>query len=664
MLGRLLAKSMFTDVSSNVEEGVPSFSTHVHDDVKLMLYGNKHIDYQATTHQFRVVIAQEMGQIMSRHNYQIVLDYVASRGSAMDQISLSELKDYIFGSPVRAKNRNQSDKFRVVTSAGVLLVIRAFYVSGGDNRHAICLCLPDTFMTALSEVWSHISKWLDECQALLESSLLRSGSSFLPRDLRLQDPQSADSIVQSIFKLLLPLIASHTDIPRLLLYPASCQEFVMAWFKDVFHWLDIKDGHRLRFLPVLLAKITHEYREELIANESTRIVVISGNMAVANKLIFIISGLLKPRFTGPIPTINGTPQAEITKNKGPSKEDDGQDNRYFSTVTNKGWEIPCKTSRYTSTSLSSDESSAHVIQPSSIKSGSSSLQYLSSSMSSAYGSYGSWFNKRFAQSPSGKTNDPSDQPFSLHRNNSSTSLHQMAMNNRITPQPSPSLNEYDEYPWTSTSGSPRVEQTRMNFPSSSGTLLHNIDIKRNTLRITDTTELDEKFESLCLFDSSNLSTTITPGTQKHASVLEVSFEDESQYKSAELLPKYTSYLPTFVPWFQLQAFPIASDSERKVINAMKRDLHSHEYSRTLLISLRSREIKDIVLEKDVSTHKIVQRTKWIFNTGKCASVSPKFQQAISAVECNIKRAMDIWEDTISVDNKEKNLLKIFNEMQS
>ncbi|SCV03436.1 LANO_0G04126g1_1 [Lachancea nothofagi CBS 11611] len=695
MLGRLIAKNMIHEGNSHSEEPSMPLTPHLNDEVKQKLYGTKHLDCTVSSvDRFRIVVAQELGQLMSRYNYQVVLDYVTARGSAMDHISVTELKEYIFGSPVRAKTRHKSDKFRVVANAGVLLVTRVFYAPNRDTRLAICLSLPEPFITALSETWNQISRWLDECQALLLAVLSNETLAFLPRDLRAHDPQISQSIIQSIHTLVLPLMSSHTEIPRLLLYPSSHNQFLSSWFKDVFHWLEIKDGHRLRFLPVLFAKIVQDFAAELASSDCSRIVIISGNMAVANKLIFIISALLRPRYNGLIHTLDESDTNVQPLNNGANKQSSPLKNnpgaqesdfKSYGTITGKGWEIPKRNTCPSSTSISSDETSAQVIQPSSIRSSSSSLQYLSSSLSSAYGSYGSWFGKRMGitsattsgpsiahnmnptYSPSAKPSDFSDHSiFQLH-NGSNSSLHQMLANpNRVTPLASPLTTEHEEFPWTSSApSSPRGDHFRQGWASWSGSFLQNVDVKRNCNRITDTSNLDKAFEFICLFDSKNCRTTITEGSAKHAPVLEVPLNPEHHVFlpfREELLPKYTSYLPNFSPWFQLQGFPIALDAERKVLNAMKADLHTHTHSRTLLISLRSREIKDITVEKDIASSKNLLRTKKVFSSGKCCSVSPKFQQLVMSCESNIKRAMAIWDDIGNPVDKIGALQQIFEDI--
>ncbi|SCU87478.1 LADA_0E04236g1_1 [Lachancea dasiensis] len=693
MLGRLLAKNRLNEGVANSEEASNPVTPHLTDEVKQKLYGTKHLDYSVSpVHRFRIVVAQELGQLMSRHNYQIVLDYVTARGSAMDHISVTELKEYIFGSPVRAKTRLKSNKFRVVSNAGVLLVTRIFYAPNCDTRLAICLSLPEPFLTSLSEIWSQISGWLDECQALLLAVLSNEQLPFLPRDLRSHDPQITQSIVHSIYTLVLPLVSAHNEIPRLLLYPSDNQDFLSSWFKDVFHWLDIKDGNRLRFLPVLFTKIVQDFATELVNCDCSRIVIISGNMAVANKLVFLISALLKPRYNGRINTVETnddvTDQQTSTgsdKQSPAAKCDtDFSENstKPYGTVTLKGWEIPKKKTGLSSTSVSSDGTSAQVIQPSSIKSNSSSLQYLSSSLSSAHGSYGSWFGKRMgmtsaitpvpssnysnsAHSPSIKASDLYEPSFAQHHNGSSTSLHQMLLS-RVTPLPSPLAVEHDEFPWTSSvPSSPRTDRFREGWTSWSGSFLHNMDVRRNCNRITDEFNLENAFKLVCLFDAEMCDTTISEASETHAPVLEVPFANnpvDLQIVANELLPKYTGFLPNFVPWFQLQAFPIGLDAERKVLNAMKADLHNHSHSRTLLISLRSREIKDILVERDAATSKNVLRTKKVFASGKCGNVSPQFQQCVLSCEYNIRRAMAVWEDIVSSGDKLEALQQIFDDI--
>ena len=188
MLGRLLAKNMLYEAGGTPEETVGSYVPHVSDEVKQKLFGTKHLEYHqnSPSHRFRLVVAQELGQMMSRHNHQIVLDYSMPRGSPKEHISHADLKEYIFGSPVRAKTRNESDKFRVVASASSLLITRIFCAPNRDTRFAICLSLPEAFLGALTEIWNHIKRWLDECQALLLATLSNDEFTFLPRDLHAQ----------------------------------------------------------------------------------------------------------------------------------------------------------------------------------------------------------------------------------------------------------------------------------------------------------------------------------------------------------------------------------------------------------------------------------------------------------------------------------------------
>lgn len=711
------ASTSTTTTAGTVVAGVPAGATatdyignpvghlldHTPEDLRLLLYGSRQIE-GARQHVFRVLVAQELGCVMSRHNYQVVLDCSTdNKNTLADQMALCELKEYIFGSPVRVSDRCTGDKLRVVAAAssgeGVVLATRTFYVntgggcvggsgsggggrtSGVGHRLAIAICVPESLLPTLPEAWPGVTAWFDDIQRNLLCILQEANSQLLPRDLRSAKPSHAEAIVQSFHKKLLPLLVSLGDIPRLLLYPDSCAGFVTTWFRDVFNWLEIKDGHRLRFLPVLLAKLVYDFRDELCDNSaSSRIVIISGNMAVANKLVFILSALLKPKYPGPIPRPVGKSRERQELASNAAREPDAP-GRYSSTVTSKGWEIPKKPLSMSTTSVSSDETSQpHVIQPSSFRSGGSSVQYLSSSLSSAHGSYGSWFSKRSTfNSPSAKHGgDPLESPL-LGANGSTPSLHHYATtgaganSSRVTPQPSPSLNEYDEYPWFGTamptpitaSPSPRTDKKRLSTcpsPLANQFPLHDVDVRRTFSRAQDSAWADAAFSAVCLPDEE---LAVTPATGSRAGVLEVPTETyHGVCSEGVVLPRYTSFLPSFNHWFQLQAFPIASDSEKRVVQAMKRDLDHNEYSRTLLVSLRSREIKDIVLTRDPHSHKIVQKTKKIFNNGKRGNVSPKFEGVISTVEWNIKRAAEVWEECGDADERDESLRELFKELMA
>lgn len=691
---------------------------HVSDELKYKLFASKNMNFgqpspstACSPYAYRVLIMEELGHITNRSNYTVVLDYPTINGSRKyDQIRPNELKEYIFGSPVRSNESLQESKFRTIPNSELVMVTRIFHSPVTNNRLAVSICVPIDLLQVISEAWLQVSQWLDECQEIV-LGILRMRSRYknwgLPDDIQSSFPKECGNVISLLHGKLIPCLTSMSQIPRLFLYPDTFRIFVATWFKDIFNWIGIKDGPRLNFLPALLAKIICDFQNPTKAQYTTRIVIMSGNMVVANKLIFILSGLLKPRYRACVEIESHSECSHQSNTRLDEQPDRKRDEcRKLSTSfersttdlskylpTRKPWEIPYNNSSNSIVSVSSDESLAHVIQPSSLKSASNSLQYLSSSLSSQQGSsYGSWFNKRpsvsqlLHGSPSAKSSDQWEKPMSgsMRKTSSNTSLHQMFARNtaNVTPQQSPSISEYEEYPWfgTPTTGSSRVEQvTHHPKLPPNGAAFCEIDIRRDCQRLDTSELLENAFNEICrpAKDSKleDIEYEIIPGDSRHAPYMQidVDYETVNHIIPAELLPKYTTYLTNFNRWFNLQAFPVSSESESRVISNMKRDLQTsclqpdvNANSKTLLVSLRSREIKEITIMRNdsksatASTHGIVQKTKKIFNNGKCGNVSSRLTNCISFVNVSIKKAMDLNDDPDVVqDEKDQEIYKIF-----
>lgn len=692
----------------------PPMLDHVSDDLKYKLFGSKTIPYSTSfrskvfsSYVFRVVIAEETGHMTHRDNYSVVFDYSTSKSSSMDQIRPNELKEYIFGSPVRSTDSSQGNKFRTIPNSESVMITRIFFFnSTNKNRLAVSLCVPNILLQVVSEVWGDISQWFDQCQAYVLAMVRQSNrdtlnpfSGYLPTNLESVFPKECENMIHLLLTRLVPCFRSTSEIPRLFLCPESFPLFVETWFRDIFNWIEIKDGPRLNFLPSLLAKIICDFQNPTAAEEKTRIVIMSGNMVVANKLIFILSGLLRPRIDGQIEIETkvktqcerreqSQSRRENVKREVSSLERSNTDLSKYLCAGN-AWEIPREDTLSSKVSLSSDESLAYVIQPSSLKSASNSIQCLSSSLSSQHGlSYGSWFTKRSngsqatLNSPSNKTNEQWDKinntngSSSLHKTSSSTSLHQFSARGGITPQPSPSISELDEYPWFGTSDSPRAEPSQNLHPiakrSLSGVPLGELNIPRDCQRLCQDDLLEKAFNTICKPNEerelSERGCEIIPGDSRHAAYAQIDIDYVScqQKRPIELLPRYTTYLANFNHWFQLQAFPVGQESESRVIHAMRRDLQMGKNTRTLLVSLRSRGIKELnIMRNEESTangshHGIVQKTKKIFNNGKCGNVSTRLANCIAFVNMSIKKAMCLYEDaTLRPAQREEEIFKIY-----
>ncbi|CAI4044818.1 hypothetical protein N7582_003367 [Saccharomyces uvarum] len=771
------------DTAVNVEKHSELLSTtsppildHISDDLKLKLFGSRDVPYSRPidslqkngglctdkitsinegTYAFRILVIEEAGQMACRNNYRDIFDYTTSKiSNSMDQIRPSELKEYIFGSPVRASDLTQCDKIRTIPNSDLVLITRIFYYMHQYNRISVSVCIPKILLPVVAESWSCLSSWLTQTQRMLtvflnnnrtmQENTGNNSNNLIIRlsniDIKTYYPKEIEIMIRTLQKRLIPCLRSLSEIPRLFLYPDTFKDFVHVWFKSIFNWIEIKDGPKLGFLPLLMAMIISDYRETMKELTTSKIVILSGNMVVANKLLFILSALLEPKYKGQItirqeglePDSSAASKNKSNDNFGSKSEtelstltstdnlsgraDSNPNHNSFSTNINnnnnsigspnfhslrKGWQIPNRRNSNTSVSVSSSESLAEVIQPSSFKSGSSSMHYLSSSISSQPGSYGSWFNKRptlsqfFQPSPSLKHNESWERlqttAGNLHRTSSSSSLQQATSRLSLTtPQQSPSISEYDEYPWMGTPGSPNVGDTShapqfiknisYKFP------LKNVDLKRDCQRISQEDILDEAFEKICQPSLNDLGSSyeIFPGNSSYADILTTDLDlgDELMNKPLELLPRYTMYMTHFSNFFQLQACPAGQESESRITNSMKIDLLRTDYTRSLLVSLRSRDIRDIALKREFtgsSNHNnpniydenftgkrnyvLKQKTKKIFSCGKIGRLSSSLENCVNFVESSIKSAMILYDDNrINANLRDAEALRIFSSL--
>lgn len=717
MLGRLLRTSSMTDfmafgggsngsAGTSGEEAFQNEPCYMTDDFKTLLFGTRDrmlFDRSASDRLhsggFRLILAQELGHLSSRNNYQVVLDHGSPSFHGTSHIPLNELKDYIFGSPIRTVDYSaSSDKIKVVKNANIVLFTRIFYLDEKSTlRFAISCCISDDFLPVLTELWPRVSQYLDQCEHTLVNFMVKNSTHFLPKDWKSRDCVEVGCVLQTFQRKVIPLLCGYADTPRLFLYPMNSIPYIKTWVKYVTNWIELKDGPRMRFLPVLLAKLRYDFASILKDQTNARVVVLTGNMNVANRLIFILTAFIGPHFQGTLHK-SATPQmfalsaannsshinysSNINNNKKVTNFSKFSDSPFelkssssSITETSKGWEIP-RTKRNPTlgvTSVSSDETGVQsFIQPSSLKSGASSVHYLSSSLNSTYGSYGSWF-KKVAQSPSSSQETTSI----LRHNGSSTSLHQQAIlsnanvSQRATPQPSPTVTEYDEYPWIGgspiTRDSPRFEK-RTSISAIHGVTdrkallqheIYEVDMKRTLNRLIDEEDLNEAFASLVL-DPPKFSTAQPDENKNHGEIVEVDAilpnKMLSQFDTPhkELLPRYTAYTPAYNQYFQLQACQITPESENKIIHSMKRDLSSIDQNSnstsTLLISLRSREIKQITIIKDVN-NRFIQKTKRIFQNGKIGPVSKAMVLAIEKTEAQLKGLMENIEDNVELQSQ-------------
>lgn len=784
----------------------PALLDHLPDELKFKLLGSRSVPFPIVRAnkmpleprrstvasrrpaRFRIIIMEEIEPLDA--NFKTLFDYSCLEPHIMAQIRPRELREYSFGSPIRSRTYTPEDKFRTIPNSEVLLVTRTFYRSGplvSNESHgrslqlrvAINICLPVSLLPSISEGWEHISRWLRETQAAL-----------------LTGSRELDYKLIKLQTRVLPTLKSLTEIPRLFLFPPDFVEYVHAWFKDVFNWINIKDGCRLSFLPALLSKVLCDYQSiaDYDSVQVRRIVVLSNNMVVANKLIFILGGILGPKFrakaelkgyssqkiAGPVVesdsgsilnnnnfdgtdndvndtandtlsteyqrgfenTARGETQAVLDVSKSSSDNIDAQfgminlsdshddapssrtaivrdrsqdyDTRCStigSTPESKkvnpefvGWQIPSKKGTNGSVSVSSNESLAKVIQPSSLRSGGSSVHYLSTSLSSHPNSYGSWLNKRgsfyqFLQgSPNVKhgheswekhhvSNSSSNNTRNLgngniYRTTSSSSLLNFGTSAVVhTPQQSPSILEYEEYPWpeASLSTSPRAIDTISGDHITNSTLerdcrvphvdhriavlpgsklcgsmpLKDVNIERDCQRLDKSHVLDDAFKNICMVTDTELLSqheVVIPGTPRAAGIIEIMNGEliaSQGGKSLELLPRYTMYLNQIKKDFFLQALAADAENETSINAIMRSDLRTHSQSSMLVVSLQSREIKELVLRDQgsfVSTATQNATSTRVYTHGRLLNPQPEVEARKLHVEGIIARAVSLYED--------------------
>lgn len=641
---------------------------------------------------FGVFIMEETTKNIGRCSYKIPMEYVIGKGTSLQNVRPNELKEYIFGSPVRLITVNESTKIRYLPTSGLIMVVRTFYYTSDDNRLAICLCVPKKYLTMICEMWKQVLYWLNFSQNILIALITSRNNSkiawnnttseayysdtLLPSGLHNHYPADTGKIITCLKVVLMSNLDSIFTTPRIFLYPNSSKKFIESWFSGVFNWLEIRDGNKVGFLTVLIAKIIYDFKSLLLKSDTSNIVILSGNQVVANKLVFILSSLLEPKYRGRIKFDFKQEDDDTEKflsQNGNNKENNTSINdsslfgsdletiapsegsirhvsiNHYSVCSNsslneihstsQGWEIPNKRNTSPVTCVSSDGYLGDVVQPSSFKSGSSSLHQLFTTLSSQPHSYGSWLNKKPSlsqyaqQTPSTNSSSGSADRTSgvLYRSVSSTSLHGpqvrtmsnfnfnfLVSGGFSTPQPSPSISEYDEFPWAGTPSpisiignsdnngisnqnkyfnEQKMNIERIKYP------ITNTKISRDYQRLSQDGMIEEAFEKLTKDNIWNDKFySITTSNENHAAVLEVPLSDENlsfmqDTISTELLPKFTTFQPEYTPLFQFQACPLNPDSENKIAKAMKNSLLTDPEAHTLIINPGNREIKELFMVK-------------------------------------------------------------------
>ena len=788
-----------TEVKTRNLNIYPKLLNQISDDSKLELFGCKMMpisknienepfdlndDDDNSAYPYRILIAEENEQLACRNNFKIFLDHSHPQLSDIAKIRPNELRQYMFCSLFRAMNSKKyekNEKFRTIPNSEYMLLTRIFYLNSPYDRIAITLCLPNFILPIITEVWGYIQNWWDESQRILSRIIMehkRIPNGYKPKKQSVPDitdstpciqnkhSQSNMTSSQNVFvktysveleriisileNYLIPCFKSTFEIPRLFLFPPDDIKFVETWFRDCFKWIELKDGPKLNLLQTSLATILINYKRTMlltdngISKENARIIVLSGNVTVANKLIFLICGLLNKKIRRNLElishptdnkTILQTPERKTEGIRMQSKPSSfnrhsvesspssvssfnsssssfSNSSRY--NYTRNGWEIPQRVSSSAASIAMSPADTNHgvVIQPSSFKSGNNSIRYLSSSLSSQQNSYGSWFTSRpsitrmLSKSPSitgsesalfrSNQNASKLTPANFHKTPSSTSLHQLgAIRNNPVPfhvsQESMSLLDFEESPWIGTPESmssidlyqaptnrtltPNIYPEPESNPAINFTVskLKSVNIQRDCQRIDESLMLDNAFDAICTPELDEILISDHPSNYKicpanelsnKAPVIDIDMnlgkDVQDKFKFNELLPRFTAYLPNLNRFYQIQANSSNNETDNHILTTMRKDLHLNpkiSTVKTLVISLQTREVYEMMVKQHNIEDKGSQRMRRIFKNGKFmlkhSSSSKDVINCISFINESFDRIKMIYQDIDSYPREDQ-----------
>lgn len=627
---------------------------------RTILYGTpNHLQsYNLETQHFRLVIIHDKGELLMKNNYKVHYDssidghFNRSSNNKLDnRHKLDELIDVMFGNPIH-QGLNRSDHFKIHVLSKLpdlkesILVTKHFYV---DKKHnfAIGIVIPislNNISNALLSNWSTIATHLNLFKALFIENHLMSAKK---TTTAMSSSNYLD--ISIFFKTFIKSLKYLSSTPRLLLGLTKFDSVLQNWCFEINNWIEVKDGAKLgfsgsKFLTTLLT-IVYGIREQLVNrdhnDEFTRVVIMASNPMVAQKLIFIISGLLpfdldfKAVDYKEVDSLEDTVCESTDDGSSEMKFDNEHEQRTPPTpsVIKKGWEIPTTPSASVATASLMTPCRSSIIQPTSI-SNSNSVAYLSSSLSSS-STFSTSLSRGFQLLQNWKTSSGGENNTTVNYSSPSSS----SSASYKTPSPN---NEYEDYPWCSNinqvahpnytlSSGHHLTRASSSYDLTSG--LSNIPkcLKRLSIpklphieRTTTTlykigesqkskSQLFNRSRKSCFnLLGSKVSTSIERDNVKNVAILDVSFddvEDDLDMNSSDgtaddyndyvhhTLPQLCGYVNEYIPDFQLQACPISQELDSKIVVSMKNDLNSYARSKTILVSLRAREIKEITLTK-------------------------------------------------------------------
>lgn len=656
MLGRLFAQQ--PDHSMVVPTG--GTSSQSTDDVftRSVLYGSRSYlePHSYNNAKIRLLILQNNGGYYERDNYSTLFD--TNPDISKDSHNLKEVIHKTFGNPIY-QDFDSNEAYKIIQLDEKTTLVSLHFKK--SRNFSIVLILPFSqidFAIHILPIWKDIKRFLQLFK-----------NSFISNHLTInQRPQNFIDII-SIFKKFTKVLNQLLTTPRLMIgLTKKFDSVLFSWCNEVNNWIEIKDGGRnlnsgSNFLVTLLTLI-NEYKNQLLnpKKENLRIVIMTSNPIISQKLIFILTGLLdyplnfsiisdgqklnKKSLTIPIPkyqhSLSSSPMLT------PSSLN-------FNNSLRTGWEIPSTPSKSITT--------PSVLSHSNSVSNLNSVTSLSTSLSNSY-LPSSYFSRSY-QYITNWANSP------LESTSSAASI-------KSNKTPSPAL-EYEEYPWTGLNSVPAYHPgpshhiARVN---SSHELIRRKSklpelpkIRRTSSTIINNSS-DHNKNKIELFKLMNTSikdiSKISINESKNVSILKVDYNNlhstSSNINNEESLPKFTGFTPLYIPEFQLQACQTTPDLELKVINSMKQDIimDDFETSKTIFVSLRAREIKEISMSRiklNGNNYEFLTKSKKFYNLGQPIDVqSLKFSQINSLISEVCKYVHDyqngINSDAILEDEEE------------
>ncbi|CCH42476.1 hypothetical protein BN7_2021 [Wickerhamomyces ciferrii] len=611
---------------------------------RTILYGtsNPILPININLSKFRLFIIQDKGELMVKNNFKIYYDSnitTTNNGTTTNKnkidYNIFQFLEIMFGNSIHHDfQSNETIKIHNLESLQFTLISKHFNIKLSNQKKnlkfAIGLIIPcsiDLISTTITPNWQTIIHYLSIFQSIFIKNHLLNYNNYLD--------------ISIFYKNFIKNLKNLIITPRLLpgLNFINNNFFLKKWCFEINNWIEIKDGSKpclvngSKFLLTLLT-IIQTVKYQLINNNSDefiRIIIMASNSMVATKLIFILNGILP--FNLKINQLNDgnielKRDTTTTTTTNPISTGTHNDNQYHppSPPTphpmKKGWEIPKTPSKSITTPSLMTPCKSLIIQPNSSTNSSiptsNSMSYLSSSLSSSStNSSSTIFSNSLTRGFQYLQN------WKNSTNNGNTG--DVISSGSSFKTPSPGL-EYDDYPWNSnhngsinnnisngySTGSnmntmnnnsikfKKIELNSLNIKRSTTTLFKiNNNISKNGIEGKD--KFSQEFNDLM---NSDIDYNYNYDSSKSVSILEIPFDDEDQEDSEDKdydykkLPKLCGYVQDYLPDFHIQACPNSQDLESKIISSMKNSLTQFNKSKTFLISLRIREIKEIQLTKN------------------------------------------------------------------